>query len=90
MSNARSQEHLVIVGAGLVGATLAALLSQHNSAQSLRITLIDRNSAPILPTREPYEYDPRVVALTHASQEILQNLGVWQSIEALGIYAGVG
>lgn len=80
-----SQEHLVIVGAGLVGATLASLLAQNEAAKNLRITLIDRNTAPVLPTTEAYEYDPRVVALTLASQSILQELGVWQTIEALGI-----
>ena len=85
MSNTHRDEHLVIVGAGLVGATLAAILSQSSHAQNLQITLIDRNSAPTLPTKEPYEYDPRVVALTVASQQVLENLGLWQSIEALGI-----
>jgi len=80
-----SQEHIVIVGAGLVGATLAALLVNNDASNNLRITLIDHGEAPILNHNEPYEYDPRVVALTLSSQKILQDLGVWHTIEGLGV-----
>lgn len=83
MVNPLPQEHIIIVGAGLVGATLAALIAKVNS--DLAITLIDRSPAPILPTNQPYEYDPRVVALTLASQKILQQLNTWESIQNVGI-----
>lgn len=79
------EQHLVIVGAGLVGATLASLLLNNEACQSLKITLIDRSAAPQLTTKTPHEYDARVVALTLASQNILRRLNVWHTIEQYGI-----
>ena len=79
----KSEENIIIVGAGLVGATLAALVAQKNP--DLSITVIDQSPAPVLPDDGSFEYDPRVVALTLSSQKILQQLNVWQDIQALGV-----
>jgi 2-octaprenylphenol hydroxylase len=76
---------VVIVGAGLVGASLAALLSQRLDAQKpVSIAIIDGGNAPELPvlTQKKPEFDPRVVALTHSSQALFEELGVWQKIKA--------
>lgn len=69
---------IVIVGAGLVGATLACEIAQQEVATKLRIALIEASD-------ETHSYvgdnfDPRVVALTLASQKLLQNIGVWENI----------
>lgn len=82
MVKPNTAEQIIIVGAGLVGATLAALITKENS--DLPITLIDRNPAPVLSDSQPYQYDSRVVALTLASQHILQSLNVWQAIQLSG------
>jgi 2-polyprenylphenol 6-hydroxylase len=80
---------IVIVGAGLVGASCAALLSaalrQHELAQhEIHIAIIDGGNAPQLPDfqQDPPVFDPRVVALTHASQNVFESLGLWPTIQA--------
>lgn len=67
---------LIIVGAGVVGATLAAALCD----SGLRIAVLD--------AREPPRFDPkadwdlRVFALSPASQRLLDAVGAWKSIPA--------
>jgi 2-polyprenylphenol 6-hydroxylase len=69
---------LIIVGAGLTGATLACAVAQLPHASSLSIALIE---ADMNITRyEGESFDPRVVALTQASQNLLQRIGVWDAI----------
>lgn len=69
---------LILVGGGMVGATLARACA----GKGLRIALIE--------TRAPQrhwpagEIDLRVSALNRASQRILGRLGVWSRILALG------
>jgi 2-polyprenylphenol 6-hydroxylase len=63
---------VIIVGGGMVGATLAAALSEQ---QSLNIALVEaREVSPLLDTDKP---DLRVSALTHASETLLKNLAIW-------------
>jgi 2-octaprenyl-6-methoxyphenol hydroxylase len=57
---------IIIVGGGMVGASLACALQE----TKLRIALIDATKHPMLD-------DPRLIALTHGSCCLLQNLGVW-------------
>lgn len=81
MSTADSHDFdIVIAGAGMVGASLACLLAE----SSLRIALIDRqplSSAEDLPLASD-KFDPRVSAISHASQQLFKELGVWEDIEA--------
>lgn len=67
---------VVIVGAGMVGATLACALAP----STLRIALLDARC----PQQQWAEdgYDIRVSAITHASQSLLQDLQIWPYIEA--------
>jgi len=67
---------IIIVGAGMVGAALACKLSQDNPA--LRITLLE--AQPFQPAYTPTTFDPRVVALTAASQQLLNEIGIWSMI----------
>lgn len=71
---------IAIVGAGLVGASLACAIAQLPNAQSKRIALIEAgNNAQYF---EDENFDPRVVALTQASQTLLTRIGVWEKIIA--------
>ncbi|MGH8293653.1 MAG: UbiH/UbiF/VisC/COQ6 family ubiquinone biosynthesis hydroxylase [Gammaproteobacteria bacterium] len=67
---------LVIVGAGVVGATLAAALSD----SGLRIAVLDAREPPRFDAQG--EWDLRVFALSPASQRLLDAVGAWQSIPA--------
>lgn len=76
---------LIIVGAGLVGAALACALAQQPVAQSLRIAVIETSEQA--PQFQCEQFDPRVVALTHASQQLLTEIGCWQQIVAQRVCA---
>lgn len=72
---------VVIAGAGMVGASLACLLAE----SSLRIALIDRN--PLVrgeeadnQERTSEKFDPRVSAISQASQQLFRQLGVWENM----------
>ncbi|WP_049723244.1 UbiH/UbiF/VisC/COQ6 family ubiquinone biosynthesis hydroxylase [Gilvimarinus polysaccharolyticus] len=66
---------IIIVGAGINGASLALSLSRCLTPQT-RIALV----APPPVPHQPEPFDPRVVALTAASQQLLQQLGLWHHI----------
>ncbi|RYY77194.1 MAG: 2-octaprenyl-3-methyl-6-methoxy-1,4-benzoquinol hydroxylase [Gammaproteobacteria bacterium] len=76
---------IAIVGAGLVGASLACAVAQQQRAQSLRIALIEASSDAQHYTGEAF--DPRVVALTQASLNLLKKLDVWDEIESTRVCA---
>lgn len=64
---------LLIVGSGLVGASLACAL--HGSG--LRVALVE--ASPAVPHAAP-SFDERNLALAHASCQALQALGVWKHL----------
>jgi 2-octaprenylphenol hydroxylase len=70
------QADLIIVGAGMVGSTLALAL-QHSG---LTIKLIDAGplESQTFAVADPFE--PRVSALSAASQRILERVGAWSGI----------
>ena len=68
---------LLIVGAGMVGSALALAL-EHSG---LEILLLDGSPLSIKPFDEQATFEPRVSALSMASQRILERLGAWQGIE---------
>ncbi|WP_076592403.1 UbiH/UbiF/VisC/COQ6 family ubiquinone biosynthesis hydroxylase [Herminiimonas arsenitoxidans] len=61
---------IAICGAGPVGLALAALLVKHGK-QADRIALIDAK------TIEQSAQDPRSIALSYGSQQILERIGAW-------------
>ena len=61
---------LTICGAGPVGLTLAALLMQRGVAPE-RLLLVDAKSA------EQSASDPRSIALSYGSRQILERIGAW-------------
>ena len=62
---------VIVVGAGLVGASIALLLVR----QGLRVTLLEQN----LPDFTQQKND-RPLSLAYGSQQILSTLGVWPSL----------
>ena len=70
---------ILVVGAGPAGLSFAAELA----GSGLKVTLIERSSQETL---ENPPYDGREIALTHLSKEIMQRLGMWDSIPQDEIY----
>lgn len=68
---------IVIVGAGMVGSLLAALLKD----AGLDIVLLERGGVGTPERDDPFE--PRVSALTRASENLLRHAGAWEAIAAL-------
>ncbi|MCP8899961.1 UbiH/UbiF/VisC/COQ6 family ubiquinone biosynthesis hydroxylase [Gilvimarinus xylanilyticus] len=68
---------LIVVGAGIVGTTLALRLSQ--GTPGLKVALISPKPSERGAPEETF--DPRVVALTAASRELLTGLNIWPSVE---------
>jgi 2-octaprenylphenol hydroxylase len=71
---------IVVVGAGMVGASLAALIAGSGWGQSLRIGVLE--ARPFKMPDLSSGFDPRVVALTESSRQLLDQIGVWSSIAA--------
>lgn len=69
---------IVIVGGGMVGATMACLLAGEN----LRVALVDRGDLQSKPISDDQRFDARVSALTPQSCELLSQLKVWSGVEA--------
>lgn len=69
---------VVIVGAGLIGATLALALR----GSGLRLALLDSQPMQSWSADEgdTADFDARVSALTPASQALFESLGVWQAM----------
>jgi 2-octaprenylphenol hydroxylase len=67
------QTDITIVGAGMVGAAAALSLSRGG----FNITLIEANE---IPQWSEQEYSLRVSAISAASERLLGDVGVWQTI----------
>jgi len=70
------QADLIIVGAGMVGSALALAL-EHSG---LEILVVDGGPLSVKPFDARGAFEPRVSALSAASQRILERLGVWDGI----------
>ncbi|MCU7937823.1 MAG: UbiH/UbiF/VisC/COQ6 family ubiquinone biosynthesis hydroxylase [gamma proteobacterium symbiont of Bathyaustriella thionipta] len=79
--NDKKAYDIIIVGGGMVGATLACALG--NSA--MKVAVIEAHQSDF--NWSENSHDIRVSALTHASQHIFENLGVWPSMQHDGVAA---
>ena len=69
---------VVIVGAGIIGLTLAAKLTQGPGGESLRVTLVDAAARPSVATDD--EVALRVSAISSGSVDVLKSVGAWQQV----------
>jgi len=69
---------VIIAGAGMVGACAALALAR----KGMRIALIEATRPVVGKGRKNKSYDLRVSAISPRSRRILQQLGVWQALEA--------
>ncbi|NRA41247.1 MAG: UbiH/UbiF/VisC/COQ6 family ubiquinone biosynthesis hydroxylase, partial [Pseudomonadales bacterium] len=70
---------IVIIGAGIAGSALACKLD----GSALKVLLIEAGNATavsLAASDSVDDFDPRVSALTQASQAFLQNIGVWPAM----------
>ena len=72
-----SDYDIVIIGGGLVGASLACALGE----QDLRIAVIE--AVPLDAEAQP-SYNDRTVALGYGSRQIFEGIGIWSGIDELG------
>lgn len=70
------QADLIVVGAGMVGSVLALALE----GSGLAVTLIDGGTLQVPPFSSADPFEPRVSALSMASQRILERVGAWPGI----------
>jgi 2-octaprenyl-6-methoxyphenol hydroxylase len=74
MNNVAGNTHdVIIIGGGMVGASLACALS----GQGLRIAMIESVAAA---ARAEPGYDDRAIALAYGTSRILDGLGLWQPL----------
>ena len=71
---------IIIIGGGIVGATAACALGE----AGLQVALVEAR-APVPPGDQLP--DPRVFAITRASERIFRSLGVWDAIHRQGVCA---
>jgi ubiquinone biosynthesis UbiH/UbiF/VisC/COQ6 family hydroxylase len=71
---ATERSSVAVVGGGLVGATLALALAQ----QGFAVTLVDRDHPKVM--RGELGIDIRNVALSPASQKLLQQVDIWREV----------
>ena len=79
--NENTDYDLIIIGGGLVGASLACALSE----SSLRIAIIE--AFPFKSDDSEYQpaFDARSVALSYTSKQVFEGMGLWSSINTLGV-----
>ncbi|ALO44822.1 FAD-dependent monooxygenase [Pseudohongiella spirulinae] len=68
---------IIIVGAGMVGATAALALA----GSGVRLALLDARPLPTVNQLADNEFDARVSAITHGSQRLFEELQVWPQIQ---------
>lgn len=86
MNTQNKHYDVVIVGAGMVGSALACALGGSN----LSVALIEAQAVISewpTPTADVTGFDPRVSAITLASQSFLTRIGVWPAIQTQRVSA---
>ena len=71
---------IIIIGGGIVGATTACALGR----AGMCVAVVEARAPLPVEQQKP---DPRVFAITRASERIFRSLGVWQAIAAQGVFA---
>ena len=79
----KSSFDITIVGGGIAGLTLAALLATSRHADSLHVTVIDAAKRPAF--RSDSDIALRVSAIANGSAELFDSIGVWNAVTAARI-----
>jgi 2-octaprenyl-6-methoxyphenol hydroxylase len=82
MKQTTNDYDVVIVGGGLVGASLACALGSLPEAEQHRIAVVE---AFAYESGQQPSFDDRTVALAYGSRQIFAALDLWSRIEALGV-----
>jgi 2-octaprenyl-6-methoxyphenol hydroxylase len=79
----KQQYDIVIIGAGMVGASFAAALIEQAAELNLSIALIEAKALADTDNTLSYQpsFDSRATALSFGSSLIYQQLGVWQQLQ---------
>ena len=80
---------IIIVGAGIAGASFAAILKDSGIICALvEAEPSSKDKDACSQTNNDRNIDPRVLALTHASKNILQTIGAWDEIppDRIGLF----
>lgn len=80
MKQSDIQPDILIIGAGMAGLTLACALG----SAGLVTQVVDPH-LPVGPAQWPTGFDPRVSALSLASENILRRLQVWEAMQTLRV-----
>ena len=75
----KQQFDVLVLGAGMVGASAALALAR----TGFSVALIERQDLDQLNNKLADEYDLRVSAISPSSQQLLNELGVWQDVRRL-------
>ena len=75
-----SEFEVIIIGGGIVGATAACALGEAGA----RVALIEARAPQPVAGQRP---DPRVFAISRASEQIFRSLGVWEGIVVRDAFA---
>jgi 2-octaprenylphenol hydroxylase len=75
----------IIVGAGVIGAATASLLVARKLSAPGRVAIIADRFASAAPADA--DWDPRVFALSRASERLLRACGVWEMLPAQRVFA---
>jgi 2-octaprenylphenol hydroxylase len=75
-----NQVDVIIIGGGIVGATAACALG----SAGMRVALVEARQPVAVDRQKP---DPRIFAITRASERIFRALGVWQRIASQDVFA---
>jgi 2-octaprenylphenol hydroxylase len=70
---------IVVVGAGITGLTIAALLASGERGDRVNITVVDAGKKPTFSITD--EVSLRVSAIASGSADILASIDVWQAVE---------
>ena len=82
---ANSTQQIVIVGGGMVGVSLALLLSQQlQHHPQIRLTLVERFALPAAGAQPQYQasFDERSTVLSAGSIDILKKMGCWSHLSS--------
>ncbi len=86
MSSTGSRDFdVVIVGAGVIGAVMAALLLARKLSAAGRVAIVADRFATAVPADA--DWDLRVFALSRASERVLRACGVWDSLPPQRVFA---